>query len=180
MLVRKNPEGFECEVLDVEGYPERLEVSWKKQGEDVRFAYADLFIGGRARRTILSKLRMAARDILESQSERDGYMDGSEIEQAVHQTAKFYAKPLDLLENSEIAYLNHILVFDPFQRGTGVGSAMLKEVEEGLRSDGISVIYLVAGPAERAFWYLRQGYEVVYPFDRDLFQVVYPLLKKDI
>lgn len=163
-LVRKNPEGFSLTFVKDDDEPWNTYVEWWSSDRSDRLGYARLILDKDDALDVLrDQIASVDRDIRAAEDLEDDF---------------FYSD--DYIEiDTELdrpVYLGQIEVLDEARRGRGLGTEMLRELEQALAQQGVSHVYLRAVPAERARWYTRMGYEFVYPQDEDA--STYPILCK--
>lgn len=170
-MKRQNPEGY---TLTVKQEEYRTVLEWRKDGESQLYAFARVVFNEYTVESILeSQVSAAVRDLAYDEDLDDDELYEMQDEAVADVTSD--------LEHETPVYLSEIKVLSEDDRGKGLGSELMRELEAQLKEHGIDTIYLQAVPSERAAWYQRLGFEIVYPWDEDIRRGgAYPILKKDI
>ena len=168
MRERANPKGYTLTVKEVDDTLEILKFEWRRTGEGKIAAFAEVWVAEDQIEYILSgMISEAAEDVYGQVYERIQ----SDVEDVIS----------DLRKETPI-YLSEIVVQSAENRGQGLGSELMQELESELKKNGIDTIYLQAVPSQRAAWYQRLGFSIVYPWDERYIEAhsLYPLLRKYI
>ena len=167
---RKNPKGYNLTVQR-DGY--RNVFQWRREGEDKISAIARFLIDEEDVRSVLESQIAEVAEDLYSDSDLDDDTFYERIESDIRDATSnlYYETPI---------YLSEVRVLSEEDRGQHLGSDLMQELESELTKNGFDAIYLQAAPSERALWYRRLGFDLLYPREESDMMKVFPVLKKDI